>query len=168
MESLLAVDRTADWLDQFGIWAILISIVLNIVISISGVLPSVFLSGANAIVFGMPLGFTVSLCGEAIGAFITYWLYRKGITTLRKDKSSYGRWGTAFSNASQTRQFFLMLIARVTPFVPSGVITFFGAWTGMNIYSFMIATILGKAPSIAAEVWAGEGLFKLVIRLFNT
>ena len=166
MESLFNVDNVVDWLSHFGIWAIIISILLNIFISIIGILPSVFLSSANAILFGLPLGFAISLCGETIGAFVTYCLYRKGITTLRKHKSIYGRWSIAFSNASPIRQFFLMLIARFTPVIPSGVITFVGAWTGMNLYSFMIATIIGKSPSIAAEVWVGEGLYKLALRLF--
>lgn len=72
MESLFNVDNVVDWLSHFGIWAIIISVLLNIFISIIGILPSVFLSSANAILFGLPLGFAISLCEETIGAFVTY------------------------------------------------------------------------------------------------
>jgi uncharacterized membrane protein YdjX (TVP38/TMEM64 family) len=53
MDGLFDVQRTAEWLRDFGIWAILISILLNIFISLLGVVPSLFLSGANAVVFGL-------------------------------------------------------------------------------------------------------------------
>ncbi|GMK40766.1 TVP38/TMEM64 family protein [Paenibacillus sp. CCS19] len=163
MESIFSVNKTAEWLQEFGIWAIMISLLLNIIISILGIVPSVFLSGANAIVFGLPLGFTLSLVGEALGAFVTYGLYRKGILTIRRKNKRESRWSRAFMNARQGKQFSLLLIARIIPFLPSGLITFIAAWTKMNIVTFMLATILGKAPSVAAEVWFGQNMFNVMI-----
>jgi len=43
-----------------------------------GYMPSVFLSGANAVVFGSVNGFFVSLAGEVLGATLSFWLYRQG------------------------------------------------------------------------------------------
>jgi len=42
------VDQTASWLKQFGIWTIVVSLLLSMGISILGIVPSLFLSGANA------------------------------------------------------------------------------------------------------------------------
>lgn len=159
MDFIFDSEQTAEWLEGFGIRGALISIALNIVISVAGVLPSFFISGANAVVFGMPAGFAISLIGETLGALISYWLYRKGISKFRRKKSSLGKWSKKFASTGHTGQFLLMLFARIMPFIPSGAITFAASWYKMNIYLFMAATVIGKAPSIAAEVWLGHGLF---------
>ncbi|MHA7963260.1 TVP38/TMEM64 family protein [Paenibacillus sp. CAU 1782] len=160
MDVLFDSEQTAEWLKGFGIWGALISITLNILISVAGVLPSVFLSGVNGIVFGLSAGFVISIIGETLGALISYWLYRKGISKLRGRKGSrQGKWSRAFASARPAKQFVLMLIARIMPFIPSGAITFAASWYRMNVYLFMAATVIGKAPSIAAEVWLGQGLF---------
>ncbi|MFD0961257.1 TVP38/TMEM64 family protein [Paenibacillus chungangensis] len=157
--NLRSAEETAEWLGQLGGWAIAASILFNILISISGVLPSAFLSGANAIVFGLPLGFSISLIGEVLGALISYWLYRKGLLVLRRRGARLRKWRERIANAGKVRQFVLILFARVLPFIPSGAVTFFAAWIKMNVLAFMVATLVGKAPSIAAEVWLGYSLF---------
>lgn len=159
---LRSAEETAEWLGQLGGWAIAASILLNILISISGVIPSAFLSGANAVTFGLPLGFTVSLAGEVLGAFVSYWLYRKGLLVLRRKDARLRRWRERIDNAGSIRQFLLILVARIMPFIPSGAVTFFAAWINMNVLAFMIATLVGKAPSIAAEVWLGHSLFSFL------
>lgn len=164
--NVLTASATAEWLQDFGVWAVFISLLLNVAISILGVVPSVFLSGANAVVFGLPMGFAVSLLGEMLGAFVSYWLYRKGILSVRKKGKPPGKWSRSFHNASLSKQFTLLLVARIAPFLPSGVITFAAAWTKMNVIPFMVATALGKAPSVAAEVWLGHDLFYLLWNLF--
>jgi uncharacterized membrane protein YdjX (TVP38/TMEM64 family) len=83
---LMNVDSIAEWIRSWGLIAVLASILLNIVISISGVLPSIFLSGANAIVFGLMGGFAVSLTGEVLGASLAFLLYRWGVGKFRKNK----------------------------------------------------------------------------------
>ena len=65
--------------------AIVISIFLNIIISILGLVPSVFLTAANIVVFGLVEGTIISLIGEAMGAVVSFILYCKG---LRKFSSA--------------------------------------------------------------------------------
>ncbi|WP_246010927.1 hypothetical protein [Brevibacillus nitrificans] len=69
----------AEWIRSWGILGIMGSIVLNIIISVAGVFPSIFLSGANAIVYGLVGGFFVSLTGEVLGATVAFLLYRYGL-----------------------------------------------------------------------------------------
>ncbi len=57
MAPLFNVDVIAEWLRSYGVWAILISLLINILISILGLVPTLFLSGANAVVFGFIPGF---------------------------------------------------------------------------------------------------------------
>jgi uncharacterized membrane protein YdjX (TVP38/TMEM64 family) len=58
--------------------AIPISLLISIAISLAGVLPSVFVTGANIVFFGPGQGFLISLLGETTGAYITFTVYRLG------------------------------------------------------------------------------------------
>ncbi|NNU91543.1 hypothetical protein ETB99_13830, partial [Anoxybacillus sp. CHMUD] len=53
-------------------FAFFISIAINIVISILGVVPSVFLTAANLAVFGFWKGTFLSFVGEAVGAIVSF------------------------------------------------------------------------------------------------
>jgi uncharacterized membrane protein YdjX (TVP38/TMEM64 family) len=161
MELFFDVYEVTDWLRQFGIWAILVSLLLNIGISILGVVPSLFLSGANAVVFGMVPGFFISLLGEVLGAGLSFFLYRWGVHKVNAMQSEKWRWVHRINDASRRRRIILLLIARVTPLIPSGVITFAAAASNMVFVDFIIVTFLGKAPSIAMETLIGHDLLLL-------
>jgi uncharacterized membrane protein YdjX (TVP38/TMEM64 family) len=158
MDLLFNVNVFANWLREFGVWAVLISLLLNIGISILGIVPSLFLSGANAVVFGLVPGFFISLLGEGIGAGISFFIYRWGIRKVKAVHAEKWRWVHRINEASRGRRIFLLLIARVTPLIPSGVITFAAAISNMVVIDFIIVTFLGKAPSIAMETLIGHDL----------
>jgi len=63
---------------EYSILSIPISLLLSIIIALIGVIPSVFVTGANIIFFGPVTGFLISLFVETIGAYITFIVYRKG------------------------------------------------------------------------------------------
>lgn len=150
--------EVADWLRDFGIWAILVSLLLNILISILGVVPSLFLSGANAVVFGIITGFWISLLGEVLGAAVSFWLYRFGSGKVNLIRNKAWKWHRTMNQASRGKRWVGLLIARLTPFLPSGLITFAASISQMSFWDFLIATILGKAPSIALETLVGHDL----------
>ncbi|MGZ5191173.1 MAG: hypothetical protein ACXWCZ_09155 [Flavisolibacter sp.] len=66
--------------------AILISLAISIIIAISGILPSVFLTAANILFFGFWEGLMISFAGEAIGAVVAFILYRKGFKKISTKK----------------------------------------------------------------------------------
>jgi uncharacterized membrane protein YdjX (TVP38/TMEM64 family) len=65
--------------DTSGLLAIFVSIIINIIISILGVVSSFFITAANIGFFGFGNGLLISITGEAIGAIISFYLYRKGL-----------------------------------------------------------------------------------------
>jgi uncharacterized membrane protein YdjX (TVP38/TMEM64 family) len=158
MDWLFQVDKIAVWLQNFGIWAILISLLINILISILGIVPSVFLSGANAIVFGLIPGFWISLIGEVLGAGISYWLYRWGFGKLKLFRQEKLGWVKKLNEASRMKRITILLVARLTPLLPSGVITFTAAVSYMRFIDFFFVTLIGKAPSIAMETLVGHDM----------
>ena len=79
-DTLLQLFEQAGWL------AVFISIFVSIVVSIAGVLPSVFVTIANLLFFGLVNGLVVSILGEAFGAIISFMLYRKGLKKWRETR----------------------------------------------------------------------------------
>lgn len=160
MDFIFEVDEMAGWLKGFGIWAVLISLLINIFISIIGVIPSVFLSGANAVVFGLVPGFWISLSGEVLGAAVSYWLYKWGFGKIKIGQRNWS-WLQKLKGTTRKRQIAILLVARITPFVPSAVITFIAAIANMRFIDFIIVTFIGKAPSIGLETLVGHDLITI-------
>ena len=63
---------TIDYLRSFGAWAVLVSMIIDIVINIVGFLPSIFISTANGVLFGVVGGTVVSWVAETIGVIISF------------------------------------------------------------------------------------------------
>jgi uncharacterized membrane protein YdjX (TVP38/TMEM64 family) len=151
----------ADWFRDLGIWAVMVSLLMSTVIAILGIVPTVFISGANAIVFGMIPGFSISLAGEVMGAGVSFWLYRWGFGKMKQVRNESWGWLQQMNGVSRKRKFFILLLARLTPLVPSGIITFAASVSRIGFSDFMAASFIGKVPSIAMESIVGHDLILL-------
>ncbi|BDG35891.1 TVP38/TMEM64 family protein [Saccharococcus caldoxylosilyticus] len=134
--------------------AYLISIAINIMISILGLVPSVFLTAANLAVFGFWKGTFLSFAGEAIGAIISFILYRKGFKKFSESKLFSHPKVRRLLEAKGLEAFFLVLSLRLLPFVPSGVVTFVAAIGKTPLLIFMIASSIGKIPALLLEAYS--------------
>jgi uncharacterized membrane protein YdjX (TVP38/TMEM64 family) len=131
--------------------AIFISVALSILIAIVGVLPSVIITAANILFFGFWEGLFISFLGEALGAVVSFLLYRKGFkkkasTQLQKFPRLQKLVLTEGSKA-----FGLIFSLRLLPFVPSGLITFASAIGRVSLFIFVMASSLGKIPALLLE-----------------
>ncbi len=52
----------------------------------------------------------------------------------------------------------MMLVARSLPYFPSGIITAVGAVSSIRFRDYVMATLIGKFPSVALEVVVGHDL----------
>jgi len=145
------INSAAQAIAGAGVAAVLISIYINAAISIMGILPSVFLTGANVLVFGLYGGFLVSWAGEIIGATVSFLLYRWGIKSAAQIPTD--RWKTiqTINALSGARQIYFLTVLRMAPFVPSGLINLLGALTAMRLQNFILATTIGKFPALLLE-----------------
>jgi uncharacterized membrane protein YdjX (TVP38/TMEM64 family) len=134
--------------------AILFSIVVNIIIAISGIIPSAFITAGNISYFGLHTGLLVSIIGEAAGAIVSFMLYRKGLNKLTANKNLNNKLLLKLKNTGNLASIFLVLILRVLPFVPSGVVTMTAAFSKMGLLSFSVASTLGKIPSLLIEAYS--------------
>lgn len=131
--------------------AIPISLLISIGISLAGILPSVFITGANIVFFGPIKGFLISLLGETIGAYVTFTVYRLGFKKKIEKFTHKHRLISQIVNSNRKKAGLLILQGRIIPFIPSGIITLAASISNVNSIIFTIATLIGKIPSIALE-----------------
>ncbi|WP_102345162.1 TVP38/TMEM64 family protein [Bacillus sp. Marseille-P3661] len=141
--------------------AIVISVVINILIAVAGLIPSTFLTAANIIYFGFEYGLYISILGEALGAIISFYLYRKGIKVMENKfaiKENH-RFLVRLKNAKGREAILLVLALRILPFVPSGLVTLVAALSRMKAIHFAIASTMGKIPALLIEAYSIYSFF---------
>ena len=146
--------------EDIGLFAILISISFNILISVLGVVPSFFLTAANISFFGFGYGLLVSIIVEAFGAIISFYLYRIGLNKAKNKVAITNPYIEKLEQTEGITAFFLVLALRIAPFVPSGLITLISAGSRMGILSFSIASTLGKFPALLLEAYSVHAIMQ--------
>ena len=95
-----SMQETMDYIASFGIWAMVFSFLLDVLINALGFLPSIFVSTANGLLFGIVPGIILSWLAETTGVIISFILMR---TILRSSaekliaKSKYLKKADEFS-----------------------------------------------------------------------
>ncbi len=152
------IRETSVYLRSFGAWTVAASILINIVINLSGILPTVLISGANAVVFGLGGGIVVSWIGECLGTVIAFVLWRSLLQQAARRVISRSQHLSIADEFSGKNGFKAMLVARLIPLAPSGLITLLGAISSVSFADMLWATLIGKLPSIVLEVLLGHEL----------
>ena len=159
-----------EYLRSFGPWSIVVTLVLFIVMTFTIVFPFMILSGAAGIMYGLFWGVIISWLGEVIGAVFMFifarYFFRNFIATWLH-KSSYLKQADDYSAANG---FKTLLIARLLPLAPSGIITAVAAVSRISFKDFFLATLIGKLPPVVIKVllghdlvFAGENMARLII-----
>ncbi|MDM5205377.1 TVP38/TMEM64 family protein [Cytobacillus kochii] len=148
-----------EWFPTNPGLAAAISIGLNIIVAITGVLPSTFITIGTVGVFGFKIGLFILIIGEASGAIVSFFLYRKGlyklfsaypkINNIEKNKFLF-----RLKNTKGITAFFIVILLRILPFVPSGAVTITAALSKIGLFSFSIASTLGKIPAMFIEAYS--------------
>lgn len=148
------------YLQGFGVWAMLVSFLLDVLINAVGFLPSIFISTANGLIFGLPLGIAISWLAETVGVVISFLLMRFFFRSTAETIIEQSNALKILDKASR-HGFWWMLFARSLPYFPSGLITAVGAISSISLRDYILANLLGKFPSTALEVVIGHDLVNL-------
>ena len=155
------LDSIVNLFQQYSMYSIPISLFISIIIALLGVVPSIFITGANIAFFGPILGFIISLLGEVIGGYLTFVVYRlgfkKGVENI-KDKHNLLK---AIVEGEGRKVGLLIFEGRIIPFIPSGFVTLAAAISNVNGAIFIVATFFGKIPSIALEALISYDLINI-------
>ncbi len=151
------MDSLFDWFPNHWLLIALLSIGLNIVIAIIGVLPSAFITAGTVGFFGFKAGLIILIIGEAAGAIVSFILYRKGVhklSTYPKINSFENKFLGRLKSTGGMTAFWTVILLRIIPFVPSGAVTLTAALSKMKLFSFSIASTLGKIPALWVEAYS--------------
>lgn len=155
------LDYIVNLFQEYSMYSIPISLLISVVIALLGVIPSIFITGANIVFFGPIWGFIISLLGEVIGGYITFIVYRlgfkKGVENI-KDKHTLLK---AIVEGQGKKVGLLIFEGRLIPFIPSGFVTLAAAISNVNGVIFNFATFWGKIPSIALEALISYDLINI-------
>ncbi|WP_340084964.1 VTT domain-containing protein [Siminovitchia sp. FSL H7-0308] len=152
-----------EWFPEHQWMAVIISICLNMIIAISGILPSAPVTAGNIIFFGFKTGLLISIIGEAAGAVVSFLLYRKGIRTWFARNKVKNRFLNKLKHTHGVEAAILVIMLRILPFVPSGAVTLAAAYSQMRLLSFSIASTLGKIPSLYIEAYSVDRVLALTV-----
>ena len=152
------VDALAAYLRSFGPWAIVISFVLDVLINAGSIFPSIFLSTANGLIFGLPLGILISWLAETVGVVISFFLMRFFFRSTAEAIIAKSNSLQHIDEASGKHGLEWMAFARTLPYFPSGILTAIGAVSRISARDYIIANLIGKFPSTALEVVIGHDI----------
>jgi len=152
------IDSIAEFLRSYGMWAMVISMVVDILINVLGFLPSIFISAANGVVFGLVPGVIISWLAESIGVMISFWLMRRFLRHYAEHLIAKSKYLKKIDEFSGANGFKMMLLARSLPYFPSGIITALGAVSSIRFRDYVLATFIGKFPATMLEVVVGHDI----------
>lgn len=164
--------RIAAYINSFGAWAMVFSFFLVLCVNAIGFPPAMIFSAANALIFGIVPGIALAWIAETAGCAMSFVLLRFLFRDAAEDVISKHKSLQKIDDFSGGRGFRIMLIARVIPYLPSGLLNALGAVSRLSFRDFTIAALIGKLPSTAIEamighdaVTAGENPHRLVFSL---
>ncbi|SEM14747.1 Uncharacterized membrane protein YdjX, TVP38/TMEM64 family, SNARE-associated domain [Mesobacillus persicus] len=152
-----------QFLPNNSLLAIIISLLINIFIAIAGILPSAFITAGNILYFGFFNGLIVSIIGEALGAVVSFYLYRKGFKAIER-KWENKRDNRLLERLKETKGVGAVLLViglRVFPFIPSGLVTLAASMSKMKLIHFAVASTVGKIPALWIEAYSVHSVLNM-------
>ena len=152
------VNGLVEYLRSFGPWAMVVSFFLDVLINAGSIFPSIFLSTANGLIFGLPLGILISWLAETVGVVISFLLMRFFFRSTAEKLIAKSNSLKHIDEASGKHGLEWMAFARALPYFPSGILTAIGAVSSISVRDYIIANLIGKFPSTALEVVIGHDI----------
>lgn len=148
--------ETAEYIKTYGSMAVVFSFLLTLFVNAIGFPPAVIFSTANTLIFGIFWGITLSVLAETVGVTISFLLLRFFFRDAAKKMISKSQKLSSIDEYSSEKGFVVMLIARMVPYFPSGILNAIGALSALSLQDYFLASLIGKFPSTAIEAILGH------------
>ena len=168
--SLGDIVETANYIQSYGSLAIVFSFLLTLFVNAIGFPPAIIFSTANTLIFGIVPGIVLSVVAETVGVTISFVLLRFFFRDSAKKIIRKSKRLSSIDKYSSKNGFTVMLIARMVPYVPSGILNATGALSSISLWDYFLASLVGKFPSTGIEAIIGhdailheEGMMRIII-----
>jgi uncharacterized membrane protein YdjX (TVP38/TMEM64 family) len=136
-----------------------ISLVLMGIQTFTPFLPFFIITGANVLIWGPVTGSVYNYVGAFLGDSVAYWFVRRygraWVVRLVPDRTME-RWLSYFRHR---RGFVVLIISRLVPLMPAGIINMSAGLADMDYGPFALATLIGNVPATLLNGLLGRDLF---------
>ena len=162
--------ETAEYISSYGSLAVVFSFLLTLFVNAIGFPPAIIFSTANTLIFGIVPGIVLSVVAETVGVTISFILLRFFFRDSAKKIIKKSKRLSSIDKYSSKNGFTVMLIARMVPYVPSGILNAAGALSSISLWDYFLASLVGKFPSTGIEAIIGhdailheEGMLRIIV-----
>ena len=162
--------ETANYIASYGSLAVVFSFLLTLFVNAIGFPPAIIFSTANTLIFGIVPGIILSVVAETVGVTISFQLLRFFFRDSARKIIAKSQKLSSIDKYSSKNGFKVMLIARMVPYIPSGILNAAGALSSLSLRDYFLASLVGKFPSTSIEAIIGhdailheEGYWRIVI-----
>ncbi|MEN6463079.1 MAG: VTT domain-containing protein [Syntrophomonas sp.] len=154
-----SIESAVVYLHSFGIYGPLVAFILFFIQAIAPIIPYIIIAGAAGMIFGNFQGFLLAYVGALAGACFVYWLTKvvggNMLVSRIRDKYDFD-----LTNVNQKHVFWVLLISRIFPLVPTPIINIGSGLGGVSFSTFFISSMLGKLPWAIVYVVLGNYLLQ--------
>lgn len=150
------IQETAEYIKSYGSMAIAFAFLLTLFVNALGFPPAIIFSTANTLIFGIFWGIVLSVVAETVGVTISFLLLRFFFRDSAKKLIEKSKFLSSIDKYSSKKGFLVMLIARMVPYIPSGVLNAVGALSSLNLRDYFLSSLIGKFPSTGIEAIIGH------------
>ena len=130
--------ETAEYIKSYGSMAVVFSFLLTLFVNALGFPPAIIFSTANTLIFGIFWGITLSVVAETVGVTISFLLLRFFFRDTAEKIISKSKFLSSMDKYSSSKKgFIVMLIARMVPYVPSGLLNAVGALSALSLRDYL-------------------------------
>jgi len=150
------IKDTAEYIKSYGELAVVFSFLLTLFVNALGFPPAIIFSTANTLIFGIFWGIVISVAAETVGVTISFLLLRFFFRDTAQKLIKKSKFLSSVDKYSSKKGFVVMLIARMVPYIPSGVLNAVGALSSLSLRDYVISAFIGKFPSTGIEAIIGH------------
>ncbi|NMT62879.1 TVP38/TMEM64 family protein [Marinobacter orientalis] len=153
MPASLSPDALSAWLNGQGVWGPVFLFLMMVLAVVVGPIPTLPVSAAAGLAFGVFTGTLLAAAGALTGAMIAFSVARiLGREALRERLSANPVFA---SDGSQRLLFWMVFLTRLIPLFSFALISYAAGVTAIHGWRFAVASLLGMLPM--TFVFAGLG-----------
>lgn len=153
MPTSLSPDALSAWLNGQGAWGPALLFLMMVLAVVVGPIPTLPVSAASGLAFGVLMGTLLAAAGALTGAMIAFFVARVlGREALKQKLSANPVFA---SDGSQRFLFWTVLLTRLIPLFSFALISYAAGVTAIHAWRFAMASLLGMLPM--TFVFAGLG-----------
>jgi len=149
------LERLKLYIQSFGNWGPLASLVLMVFQALAAPVPSFTITFANGLAYGVFWGWLLSVAGHALAATVCFWLARS--LGRRPVETLTGKFGLEWVDRwIQRRGAVAVVVTRLVPGISFDVVSYAVGLTGMRYGRFILATVAGTMPQTLLYAYLGQ------------